>query len=346
MQNDGSLRSRLDRSAGTVNPQDLLTLLGHYNTDPLVEAALSQYAVRNRPEVKIDDESADGPVVETQSWVKNSRAGIEFGFDDEAAWVGLDETEFGKRPMVLTQIYLYGCHEGVRPYQGLLPFGLQLSDDRATVREKLDEFESTRHSYVRDTWDTPTFRMTVSYANSEHCIEFVVFTLREPPLPPLGYALAPVPSLASIVAIFGHALDDPAVHQALDPLGLRGQTDEIEDTGEADFRNPYGLSVNFSLSRRRKKFLLVGVTFFEGREQGARTWPGDLPYEIRFGDSPETFVQKLGRPPDYRDDDDFSGHATWNEPKLTVDVVYSTIENRILRVSAIARGRAFRIEPE
>ena len=182
-----------------MKPTDLLALLGRYNTDPLVEAALRYYAVRNRPEVEIDDEDADGPVVETQSWVKNSRAGIEFGFDDEAAWIGLDETEFGKRPMVLTQIYLYGRHDGVRPYQEPLPFGLQISDDRLTVRKKLTRFEPTRHSHVTDAWDTPEFRMTVSYADGEVCVGVVVCMLREPALPPLGYALQPVPTIATAV---------------------------------------------------------------------------------------------------------------------------------------------------
>jgi|GEM_PF-6983869 len=88
-----------------MRPEELLSLLGARNTDPAVESALVYCRVRNRPEVKIDEDDTDGPVVENQSWVKNSRAGIEFGFCDEAAWRGLDETQFGQGPMVLTEIY-------------------------------------------------------------------------------------------------------------------------------------------------------------------------------------------------------------------------------------------------
>ena len=329
-----------------MSPKDLLALLGRYNTDPLVEAALTHYAVRNRPEVESDEKGADGPVVKTQCWVKNSRAGIEFGFDDEAAWIGLDEAEFGKRPMLLTQIYLYGKHNRVRPYREPLPFGLQPSDDRATVRRKLDRFESTRRSYIRDTWDTPELRLTVSYADGESCIGFVICALREPPLPPLGYALAPVPSVEAIVGLLGGALDDPAMHLAFDHLGLRGRIDEIKESGEADFRRPYGVSLDFAVpdgtnNPSAKEILLLSVTFFQEREQGARTWRGELPYAIRFGDSPETVVQKLGRPPDIQNDDeevDFSGEAAWHEPELTVNVFYDTIENRVLRVSVVAPG--------
>ena len=153
-----------------MNPKDLLALLGSYDTAPPVEEALKHYAVRNRPEVEIDEEDADGPVVETQSWVKNSRAGVEFGFHDEAAWIGLDETEYGKRPMVLTQIYLYGEHDGVRPYRDALPFDLQLFDDRTTVRGKLAALESTRHSHIRDTWDAPSFRMTIAFTENDRVL--------------------------------------------------------------------------------------------------------------------------------------------------------------------------------
>lgn len=324
-----------------MNPNELLKLLGLYNTDALVETALRQYAVRNRPEVEIEQEDADGPIVETYSWVKNSRAGIEFGFDDDAAWIGLDETEFGKRPMVLTQIYLYGRHDGVRPYQEPLPFGLQLSDDRVAVRKKLDRFEATRHSHITDAWDTQEFRMAVAYANGESCIDFLVCMLREPPLPAFGYALTPVPSVDTMVALLGRPLDDSAVRLAFGTLGLTGRIDEIKDTGEADFLNPYGFLLEFAVldetnNPSAKDFLLSSMTFVDERELGARRWPGGLPYGIRFGDSPETVVKKLGRRPDIQNDSDFSGNAIWYELKLTVNVLYDTMENRALRVTVTA----------
>ena len=328
-----------------MNPNDLLALLGRYNTDPLVEAALTHYAVRNRPEVEVEEADVDGPVIETQSWVKNSRAGIEFGFQDEASWSGLDETEFGKRPMVLTEVYFYGKHVGVRPYQEQLPFGLQLSDDRATVRKRLVRFESTRHSHIRDTWDTPEFRIAIAYADGERCIRFVVCMLREPPLPPLGYALGPVPSIEAIMALLGAALDAPAMALAFDPLGLRGRIDDIKQTGVADFRNPYGLLLDFAMPNGTNKnssttdIRLHSVTFFEEREQGARTWPGGLPYGIHFGDCPEAVVRRVGRPPDIKHDNenDFWGVAIWDEPELTLKVFYDTMENRLLRVVLLWR---------
>ena len=328
-----------------MNPQDLLALLGRHDTDPSVEAALNYYSIRNRPQVGIDEEHEDGPVLETQSWVKNSRAGIEFGFQDEASWMGLDGTEFGKHPMVLTEIYFYGKHVGVRPYNDDLPFGLELSDDRATVRKKLFEFEPTRHSYIRDSWDTPEFRINVAYADDDSCIRFALCKLREPPLAPLAYALPPIPSLESIVTLLGSPLDDPALHLTFDPLGLRGRMDEIRDSGEADFRRPYGVALEFEPidgagHPSANPIVFVTATFFADREEGARRWPGDLPHAIRFGDSPETVVERFGRLPDIQndDEDDFSAIASWREPKYTVTVFFDTMENRVLRVSIVRRA--------
>jgi hypothetical protein len=323
---------------------ELVDLFGCYHTDPLVEAALVQHAVRNRPAVKVDEHDADGPVIETQSWVKNSRAGIEFGFDDASAWLGLNEIEYGKQPMLLTQIYFYGQHQGVRPYQGVLPMGLKLSDDRAKVRRKMSTYDSTRHSHLRDTWDTPAYRVTVGYAEGEQCIDVVLCMLREPLLPPLPYALAPVPSVESLIALFGSSLDDPALKQALEPLGLKNRIEDIRDSSEADFSNPYGLIVNFSAPSNRKarnanETLLSNITLLRERELGGRGWPGALPCGLNFEDSFEMAAGKLGRLPDLQDDDeDFSGTATWNEAEFTLYILYSNIENRLFRVGLIAPG--------
>jgi hypothetical protein len=326
-----------------MHPQDLISLLGACNTDPAVESALVYFRVRNRPEVEIDEDDADGPVISTQSWVKNSRAGIEFGFDDEAAWLGLDETQFGRGSMVLTQIYLYGDHEGIRSYQEALPFDLNLLDDRTAVRKRMAAYESTRHSYIRDTWDVQEIRVTVSYTDDESAIAFVLCALREPPLPPLSYALAPVPTVETLIGLLALPLDDPAVESALDPLGLEDRIEQIEDSSDADFLNPYGLLVYFAApakkgERWRQDTLLSGMAFHQEREQDARRWPGELPYGVTFDDSPEMVARKLGRAPDVHDDEDFSGHAVWNEPLLSFHILYSTMDNRVMRASVFAPG--------
>lgn len=101
----------------------------------------------------------------------------------------------------------------------------------------------------------------------------------------------PVPSVKSLVALFGSPLHDPALKQTLEPLGLKNRIDDIRDSGEADFSNPYGLIVNFSAPQHRKArnanhTLLSSISFLRERELGGRGWPGALPCGLNFEDSP------------------------------------------------------------
>jgi hypothetical protein len=106
----------------------LVKLLGLHGTDPRVEDALRAYGVMRRPKLGIDLDDADGPVVKSQDWVSTLSAGIEFGFQEEGAFMGLDQADRGVGPMILTEVYFYGERPGARPYPLPLPFGLLVSD--------------------------------------------------------------------------------------------------------------------------------------------------------------------------------------------------------------------------
>ena len=240
--------------------------------------------------------------------------------------------------MLLNQLYLYGQHPNVRPYPYPLPFGPTLNDGRATVRQKMDAVGSNRHTYVRDTWDLQGNLIIVSYAAGDTCIDCVLCELMEPPLPPLGYALVAPPSVDSLVALLGMPLSDPAVGQALDPLGLQDRLAQIRETNTCDLCDPHGLTPQSARRGTPQEALLIGMTFCRERELDARAWQGGLPFDLNFEDSPETAERKLGRSPDERLDDPYSGIALWHEPDFSLRIFYSTVENRLARVSLIAPG--------
>jgi hypothetical protein len=136
---------------------------------------------------------------------------------------------------------------------------------------------------------------------------------------------------------------DAAVQQALLPLGLQNRADQIKESSKADFRIPYGLILYFAdpsirQPSRVEDFVLTAIVFLREREMDGRGWPGDLPYRIAFDDSPEVVVRKMGRSPDAEQVGDFTAIAAWHEPKLTLRVVYSTMDNRVYRVTAVAPG--------
>lgn len=325
---------------------EITLLLGLPSTDPRIVEVLSRFDIDDRPRVKLDDEVPEGPVVELQDWVSNNSAGIELGFDDEAAWFGLNEFQHGKHSMLLTQIYFYGDHAGVGPYRGSLPFGLQRSDDRAEVLSKLSSLDSNRRSYVRDTWESETFRITIGYVLGGNGIAFVLCALREPPLPSFDYVLRAAPPIESFLATLGKELNDPVCTGDFARLGVDLSSLEPAKAGEdegVDFRNTYGFEIGFDrpsiyADRPGAKAPLIfsDVVFYREREMDSRGWSGNLPLGLVLNDSPETVMRKVSLPADEHLDDEFTGYILWHFAEYSLHVYYSTMDNWILRVRLIA----------
>jgi hypothetical protein len=325
-----------------MDAEALVKLLGLISTDPRVEDALRAYGVMRRPELGIDPDDADGPVVKSQDWVTNLSAGIEFGFQEEGAYMGLDQTDRGVGPMLLTEIYFYGERPGTRPYPHLLPFRLSLSDSRDAARARLAPMESLRRSYVRDTWDHPNFRMTVSYADDGASIDFVVCMLRTEAPEPFEGGTAPMPSVATLVGLLGKRMNDPALRQVFVPLGLdRHALTTTEQV--VDFRRTHGFKLTFckgfgTIGGTPSTMLLHEIECLRAGEFESRGWHGELPMGIGFDDSPETVIAKVGRAPDHQSDRDFAGQAYWEQEEYGLLVVYSTMENIVLRVCLTRPG--------
>lgn len=321
-----------------MDARDIADLLGSPSTRPQIEDRLRWSGIVDLPQVKIDHLDPDGPVVEVQDWLLSSRAGIEFGFEDEASWRGLDPFHFGRGPMLLTQIYFYGGREGIAPYSGPLPCGVQTTDDRDTVRARLARFESVRRSYVRDTWDLSEFRMTVSYAEDGARIDFVLCAMRPVPRPPPDNAGSDEmpPSIESIIQALGKHWFDPVFRRVFVPLGFDKQLDRVLQGKSAELRRHAGLELGFA--KAPGSTVLSHVVFYRDRELEARGWRGTLPMGIRFDDGPETVLARVGRSPDEGSDTEFSGFILWHFPDFSLHVYYSTVDNLVLRVRILAPG--------
>jgi hypothetical protein len=328
--------------------RDIASLLGRAATDARVAEKLGVFGIDDCPHVTIDENDADGPVVEVKDWVLSARAGVEFGFDDQASWLGLDALHVGRGPMLLTQIYFYGNHPGVAPYGGQLPLGLQIDDDRHAVRSRLAEFEALRRSYVRDTWDLPQFRLIVSYTDAGARIDFVLCMLRPGPLPRLEGPPAdyPLPPIDSIIQALGRHWFDPQFRSIFVPLGFDQQLDSVLRGKSANLRELAGLELGFSQFPTPGAAQAAGsgspvlsyVVFYRDRELGARGWEGTLPLGLRFDDGPEEILRKVGFAPDEQSDDEFSGFALWHLPDYSLHVYYCTMGNVVLRVRIMAPG--------
>lgn len=324
-----------------MKSDSLVALLGRRATEPDVEASLIHFGIRKRPAVRQDEDDPDG-ALEIQDWLLSSSNGIEFGFEDEAAFNGAEPDTWGTAAMLLTQIYLYGDHSGVRPYGHELPFGLALGDQRASVLSKMSDYEDVRRSYVRDTWELDRFRMIVSYS-ANGSIAFVLCMLRLPSLPPPEDVAGTAPTLETLLDLLGTPWYAPELRLALGPLVQAPGFQDVKRARVADFHASHGFELGFREPLGREDgsargYVLTQVVLYREREMEARGWNGNLPMGILFDDSPETVIAKVGRPPDEQRDQTFSGYALWHLQQYTLHVFYSTMENYVRRVRVIAPG--------
>jgi len=323
-----------------MNVEAIAKLLGKLSTDPAVEAALVGHGVRRRPRLAVDDSyDPDGLVVQSQDFVSNLSKGIEFGFQDENVFNHLDNVDAGEGPIILTEVYFYGKRPGARPYPFALPFGLSLDDSRSIVREKMAALERTRRSYMRDTWELPAFRVTVSYADGDTRIDFLVCMLRAETSELSDAADASLPSAADMTRLLGKSIDDSAVLETFRPLGLvHHKTSSVSNDRVADLRKRRGIKLRFRrrFSAGQAALLLDQIEYVRPNGFESCGWQGSLPFGIRFDDSPDSVTEKVGLAPRRQADQDFVGEVFWELPEWSMRVKYSTMENFVLSVDLFA----------
>lgn len=328
--------------------EKIIELLGFPSTDSKIESVLRYFGIRNRPEVQYNLSDTNREIINYQDWVINSSLGIEFGFEEASSWLGYeDETDVGVIEMILTQIYFYGEHPGVKPYHGDLPHNLDISDSRSTVGAKLAWMEKNKRSFIRDTWELENYRITVNYVEDYSKIGFILCLLRKPPLPPYEPLILSFPPIDEIVGLLGKDLNDTVFNKIILPGRI---LKNLEDDGAggriANFCDTHGFEFTFSkklpsnkfIAKHRNNYFLTELVFFRDREQGARGWEGPLPFGISFDDSPDSLIEKVNQQPDELDYDEFKGNMIWHLDIYTLHIFFSTIENLILQVRILAPG--------
>ena len=329
-------------SPSTVTGDQLLALLGLEVDAALVQDSLTQLARGMQPELDPDDEN------DLVDWVTVNEIGLEYGFEDEAYVRALDPMLRRKVPLILSQLYFYGNTPNTKPFPYPLPFGLTFDDDRAAVRRKLAAYEDTRRSYIRDAWRLPKFDLTIAYRHQEGALASVLCHLPYAPWPPtpeetkLAAAFPP----QVFAGLFGLRWSSPELRQRLAPLGYNETLGEVRARHMSDLLLPHGLELSFAPSseinaadrRYSRALALAGVTFYASRELDAREWSGDLPRGLKFSDTQEELFAKVAEDPADKWDDALSGGAVWHFTRFTLKVLYSTLENRLLRVTILAPG--------
>jgi hypothetical protein len=322
----------------TISGDDLLTLLGRSVDDAAVQKSLGDFAHGMQPDRVFEDDEL------LVDWVTVNELGVEYGFEDEAFVKARDPRERNCGSVLLTQLYFYGDTPKTRAFPYSLPFGVGFHDERRSVRRKLGEYEATLRSYLRDAWRLPGFDVTVAYRGDSGMLESVFCHVPYTAWPPLlGEAARLSPFTPEVfVALFGLRWSSPILRSQLRSLGYEETLRQVRGEHSADLKFR-GLELVFAPSAQlvtadqqySRSPALAGVTYYSSRELDARAWAGALPLGLSFTDCQADIRTKLGRKPAEISDQDRSGTLTWEFDEFTLIVMYSNIENRVLRITML-----------
>lgn len=308
-----------------VNASEILAVLGSPATSPLVESLLDALGTYQRPSLEGEDEGR------YHDWVLIKRHGLELGFSDEHYHQAGGRVGWGKGDLLLTQAYFYADPPQGHPYKGELPFGLRFGEKQAQVRARLVEFEGSRHSHLADTWDVGAYRLTAAYTGQ--LFTRLVCRLMPRPIPP-AYEGA-LPSVDELLGAFGESVRDPRFLKiwkgAIAQSVLRFEVGETQ----VDLTETLGVTLGITPDQQA---LYRSITFHRNRDQESPGWHGPLPRHLSFEDSPEKLFSKLGEADVAGEDSMLTGYRVWHKQEMSLHVLYSNVDNRLIRVTAMSPG--------
>jgi hypothetical protein len=316
-----------------MNANKILQLLNLSATDKSVEDLFVSLNTLSRPSLPDDEDSGSS----YHDWVLARRKGVELGFADSNYHTAAAPTTWGYGKLLLTQVYFYSGFDDIDAYTGELPFGLEFTDNRNTVRAKLAALEATRHSYRTDTWDVDSYRLSVTYTDGGKSIDRMACLAFEAPIP--RRVEVDYPDLKLLSDAFGCTIRDLGFLVLWQPTLADDKLQEARKDEEIDLLQTYGALLSFANSRKAPIFR--SITLHRNRHRESVGWAGKLPQGLDFEDSPETLFRKIPvKPVQQSDPKDVSltGHAVWHFEDYTLHVLYSNLDNRLYHVKMIAPG--------
>lgn len=307
----------------------LTDLFGVRADSQQMQSVFTRLNTLRRPELADSDTYHD--------WVLVRRAGVELGFTEENYHQGEPPSMWGNGELLFTQVYFYAGFDDIAQYSGSLPFGVQWNDTREQVRARLSELAHTLHSSdVSDAWDAPGYRMTVHYTAGSQQQPDKLVCMQPLNRPGVPKDKRTVPSVDWMVRQWGESVATPEWRSAWGKYLSKDALAEGKEDGTIDFS--LSLGINLHVQVDAGKPLLQAISLFGKAHDTATQWAGETPLGLDFDDSPHTLFRKITNKPAKRKDGELSGYAVWHTKEYTLHVLYSFVDNRILRIKLLAPG--------
>lgn len=329
----------------------VISLLGKNAIGDEVEQLLVSLETLTRPSIQSDegddDEREDAPHYD---WVLVRRKGIELGFVDRAYFEAEAEYNWGDdENLMLNQLTFFNAEvrDGVQGWREALPYDLDFADTRLTARAKLAAHRSTHRTGTRESWDFDQHRLVVSFLPHDNGIESVHLKMLIKPLNESGRE-QPQLGIEQWLSLFGEPANSERFRSAVAPLDVLERIEEDEDEREVSFLRECGIELYFEKRTQLKldvkpktpgrELVFAAIKFFRARDREARQWTGELPLGLDFDHSIDQIIATLKANPVRREEGGVTGFALLHFPAFSLHLLYSTIDNNLLRITVMAPG--------
>jgi hypothetical protein len=317
-----------------------------------------QLAIHKWPQLEwIDDEDLQGAVRDHRLSLMNQELGLYLFFTDDQTYRDRYGPPKSAGSLILSRaVYLLGLLPAYTVYAGPLPMALASTDDFAALRAKAgapSQVWRAGDRVCKARWEHEALVMDVSLATSGTGLKVVSLTPQRSQQSRRreavrAQACGMLPDPAEFLSLLGTPLSILATLAPLAPLDLASHQKEIAEYGEADFTRAWGLELYFKPGRDIDRSVhpgpgssepcLSGMRYRADLDFSSPGFKGPLPYGLAFDDPPAMVTTKLGGPPFWSSFDERDGAERWRFERADVHVLYSVLEDRIYRVTLLARG--------
>ncbi|MFB9240635.1 hypothetical protein IV454_25730 [Massilia antarctica] len=239
------------------------------------------------------------------------------------------------------QIYSGDEYYGHVRYTGSLPFGLSFDDGRQAVIGKLGP-SAWQFPFVApfklERWDMEDTWLLVEYTEDMSAIRMLEIGLKSKKPRPSVLPKILQPEIHTLLATFGKESKAVAAHPGFAGIDLsKVPSIPVPDgrSHEVDALETRGVELYFRASKNSQqagKNILCGGRYIRKGVTWSAGFDGDLPKGIRFEDTPETVVKKVGSLPVTGKADVLTGYFVWKLPEYLLQVGFSVMEQRVNRI--------------
>lgn len=321
-----------------MNGEFILSLVGRPLEDPDVQRLLATRARGIQPELDTEDTES------TFDWIVLNELGLKLCFEDEA-YLNADDAEKRQHGrLIFSGAWFHADTPEMQPFRERWPFGLAPGQLRESVCQALAEYEELRTYYLHDAWRLPALDITACY-DAVGTLESLYCRLRPQPWRSVR---TPVRSMlpADFEGLFGRRWSSASLRLAVAAFGGDELLAGARREHLIDLRRDFGVELHFSPGVRVRgsdplfpgALVFSAVTYYAERELDASQWRGKMPWGLVFDDTQAQLARKWASRPTVRHDTPLSGYALWLGEMSGLQVLYSNLENRILRVTLMAPG--------